>query len=248
LTPLVDGIRVRAPFQPIIEDMRVAPKLVLIDGEGIGHSAKSSSSISTRITRRFSEIDMILIVDNAEQPMQAAPLELLRTIGNSGNADKVAVVFSHFDLVKGQNFGSFQQKRDHIMQSVRDAIGTIKQAIGSPVAAMLENQIERRSFFLGGLDREIVKIPSGFREQLRDLLFAMQEAALSEVPVQTSPIYTAEGLESAFRDAVEGFQSPWQARLGLKYHIITVLQKSTGQGSKPCRDVSPTHGRTNMTP
>jgi GTPase Era involved in 16S rRNA processing len=218
LTPLVDGMRVRGPFQPLNEDMRVAPKLVLIDGEGIGHSAKSVSSISTRVTRRFSEVDMILIVDNAEQPMQTAPLELLRSIGNSGHADKLAVAFTHFDLVKGQNFGSFQQKRDHVMNSVRDAIGSLKQSIGAPVAAMLEKQIEDHAFFLGGLDREIEKLPHGFRDQMRELLIVMQAAAEPAAPTEAAPIYSVEGLEIALRDAVEGFQKPWKGRLGLRYH------------------------------
>lgn len=218
LTPLVDGIRVRGPFQPVIKDLQVAPKLVLIDGEGIGHSAKSASSISTRVTRRFSDVDMILIVDNAEQPMQTAPLELLRSIGNSGHADKLAVAFTHFDLVRGRNFGSFQQKRDHVVNSVRDAIGTLKQSIGAPVAAMLEKQIEDHAFFLGGLDREIDKIPRGFQDQMRALLTDMQEAAEPAAPVEAAPIYSVEGLEIALRDAVEGFQEPWKGRLGLRYH------------------------------
>ncbi len=218
LTPLVDGMRVRGPFEPLIEDLRVAPKLVLIDGEGIGHSAKSASSISTRVTRRFPEVDMILIVDNAEQPMQSAPLELIRSVGNSGHADKLAIAFTHFDLVRGRNFGSFQQKRDHVMNSVRDAIGTLRQSVGAPVAAMLEKQIEDHAFFLGGLDREIDKIPRGFQDQMRVLLTDMQKAAEPATPAEAAPIYSSEGLEIALRDAVEGFQEPWKGRLGLRYH------------------------------
>ncbi len=124
LTPLVDGVRVRGPFHPIPDGLRVAPKLVLLDGEGIGHSAKAASSISTRVTRRFSDADLILIVDNAEQPMQSAPLELLRSIGSSGHADKLAVAFTHFDLVKGPNLNSQTLKRDHVLSAARDAIGT----------------------------------------------------------------------------------------------------------------------------
>lgn len=218
LTPLVDGLRVRGPFEPKIEALQVAPNLVLIDGEGIGHSAKSASSISTRVTRRFSEVDMILIVDNAEQPMQSAPLELLRSIGNSGNSDKLAVAFTHFDLVKGQNFGTFQQKRDHVMNSVRDAIGTLRQSIGAPVASMLEKQFEDNAFFFGGLDREIKDIPKGFQGQMQKLLTVMQAAAEPQEPIETAPIYSLEGLEIALRDAVEGFQNPWKGRLGLRYH------------------------------
>lgn len=219
LTPLVDGMRVRGPFKPTVEELHVAPKLVLLDGEGVGHSAKLASSISTRVTRRFADADVILIVDNAEQPMQPAPLELLRTIGNSGHADKLAIAFTHFDLVKGQNFGNnFQLKREHVMDSVRNAIGALKQSIGAPVATALEEQIESNAFFLGGLNREITNIPSGFRAQLRNLLAIMQEAAAPATPVEAAPIYSAEGLEIALRDAVEGFQAPWRGRLGLRYH------------------------------
>ncbi len=218
LTPLVDGMRIRGPLHPALSELQVAPKLVLLDGEGIGHTAKSASSISTRVTRRFSETDLILIVDNAEQPMQSAPLELLRVIGNSGHGDKLAVTFTHFDQVKGRNFGSFEQKRDHVLNSVRDAIGSLRQSIGAPVAAMLEKRMDTHAFFLGGLDREIGDIPRGFRSQLRELLCIMQRAAQLPEPVEAAPIYSTEGLEIALRDAVEGFQEPWKARLGLKYH------------------------------
>jgi energy-coupling factor transporter ATP-binding protein EcfA2 len=218
LTPLVDGVRVCGPFLPALPHLKVSPKLVLLDGEGIGHSAKSASSISTRVTRRFPNADLILIVDNAEQPMQSAPLELLRAIGNSGHGDKLAVAFTHFDQVKGGNFGSFEQKREHVMNSVRDAIGSLRQAIGSPVAAMLERRTESHSYFLGGLDRETGEIPKGFQNQLRELLVTMQASSQQPEPVEVAPIYSIEGLEIALRDAVEGFQEPWKARLGLKYH------------------------------
>ena len=218
LTPLVDGMRVRGPFRPAHDQLRVADRLVLLDGQGLGHTAKSASSISTRVTRRFSDVDMILLVDNAEQPMQAAPLELLRSVGMSGHADKLAVAFTHFDLVKGHNLGSYEQKRDHVLGSVGNAIVSLRQNLGAPVAGMLERQIEGRAFFLGGLDRVPDKIPSGFRGQLRDLIALMQTAAEPAEPVEAAPRYTAEGLEIAFRDAVEGFLEPWKGRLGLRYH------------------------------
>ena len=53
---------------------------------------------------------MILLVDNAQQPMQAAPLALLRTVGSSGFSKKIAIAFTHFGQVKGANLSSFDQK------------------------------------------------------------------------------------------------------------------------------------------
>ena len=82
LTPLVDGIRVRGPLFPSF--VEAGPQLVLIDGQGLGHTPDSSSSVTTHITRRFDQVNVILLVDNAQQPMQAAPLSVLRTVAHSG--------------------------------------------------------------------------------------------------------------------------------------------------------------------
>lgn len=43
----------------------------------------------------------VLLVDNAAQPMQAAPVAALKGIAVSGNASKLHVIFTHFDQVKG---------------------------------------------------------------------------------------------------------------------------------------------------
>lgn len=72
----------RGPFRPLLKDLQVADKLVLLDGQGFGHTAESVSSVSTRVTKRFADVDLILLVDSAQQPMQAAPLALLRAAGS----------------------------------------------------------------------------------------------------------------------------------------------------------------------
>ena len=54
LTPLVDGIRVMGPLFPTFTDYQA--KVVLLDGQGLGHTPDSSTSVTTHITRRFSEI------------------------------------------------------------------------------------------------------------------------------------------------------------------------------------------------
>ena len=73
LTPLVDGIRVQGPFYPELEGVETAPKLVLIDGEGIGDTANDASSISTRMTQKFEMVDSILVVDNARSRWKQLP-------------------------------------------------------------------------------------------------------------------------------------------------------------------------------
>jgi hypothetical protein len=217
LTPLVDGIRVRGPFRPAPKELHIADKLVLLDGQGLGHTAESVSSISTRVTKRFAEVDLIVLVDSSQQPMQAAPLALLRAAGSAGYADKIALAFSHFDQVKGDNLQTTGQKRAHVMASVGNAVAGLRQLLGPPVAAALERRLEERVFMFGALDREIGDIPGGVLKEMRRLLVLLQSAAEPEAPTEAAPIYAIGGLELALRDAVESFLRPWEARLGLIY-------------------------------
>jgi hypothetical protein len=217
LTPLVDGIRVRGPLRPALKDLQVADKLVWLDGQGLGHTAESASSVSTKITKRFAEADIILLVDSAQQPMQAAPLALLRAAASAGYADKVAVAFTHFDQVKGDNLRTLTQKRAHVVASITSAIAGLRLTLGPSVAATLERQIERDVVLLGGLDREIDAIPSGVINEFCRLLALLQSAAAPMLSVDAAPIYELGGLELALRDAVDSFLRPWEARLGLAY-------------------------------
>jgi len=217
LTPLVDGIRVCGPFQPLLKELQVADRLVWLDGQGLGHTTESVSSVSTTITKRFADVDIILLVDSAQQPMQAAPLALLRAAGSAGYAERVAIAFSHFDQVKGDNLQTVMQKRSHVLASITSAVAGLRQMLGAPVAAALERRLERHVFMFGALDREIQTIPPGVIRDMARLLTELQSAGEPEKPVEMAPIYTTGGLELALRDAVDSFLRPWEARLGLAY-------------------------------
>ncbi|MXY45769.1 MAG: hypothetical protein F4Y44_02065, partial [Chloroflexi bacterium] len=219
LTPLVDGIRVKGPFQPTSPELKDEDRrLVLLDGEGLGHSAKEATSISTKVTEKFSESEMILLVDNAQSPMQAAPLELLRSVGSSGHGHKIAVVFTHFDQVKGDNLSSYIQKRNHVRGSIGNAVSSLRETLGAPVTEILERQLNDNNFYLGGLDRPTQNIPKGFIKDIGDLMARMQKAAEPTDPIDLAPNYNIARLELALRDAADGFKSPWFGRLGLSYH------------------------------
>lgn len=124
LTPLVDGIRVMGPLFPTFTDHHA--KVVLLDGQGLGHTPDSSTSVTTHITRRFSEVDAILLVDNAEQPVQAAAQSVLRAVASSGNYNKLLIAFTHFDQVKGLNLPTFADKRAHVLASVHNYLSKLE--------------------------------------------------------------------------------------------------------------------------
>ena len=238
LTPLVDGIRVSGPFQPRASELQDDDrKLVLMDGEGLGHSAKEATSVSTKVTERFSEADMILLVDNAQSPMQAAPLELLRSVGSSGHGHKLAVAFTHFDQVRGDNLSSYAQKRRHVRASIGNAIASLRESLGAPVTEILEQRLETNDFYLGGLNRATGSIPRGFIKDMQDLMERMQQSAERPEPIDAAPIYNIARLELALRDATDGFKSPWLGRLGLSYYE-GIRKEHWGRVKALCRRIA----------
>ncbi len=238
LTPLVDGIRVRGPFRPteiqLWDDDR---RLVLLDGEGLGHSAKEATSISTKVTEKFSETDMILLVDNAQSPMQAAPLELLRSVGSSGHGHKLAVAFTHFDQVKGDNLSSYTQKQNHVHASVGNAIASLRESLGAPVTEILERRLNGNDFYLGALDKPTGKIPRGFIKNMQGLLVCMQESAEPPELIDLAPSYNVVRLELTLRDATDGFKNPWRGRLGLSYYE-GIRKEHWGRVKALCRRIA----------
>ena len=217
LTPLVDGIRVRGPLFP--DFLEGQSRLVLIDGQGLGHTPDSSSSVTTRVTRRFGQVDVILLVDNAQQPMQAAPLSVLRAVASSGHHRKLAVAFTHFDQIKGQNFQKFADKRAHVMASVLNALSSLQDVLGVSVVNAIERGIDPRCFMLGGVDRHLTKLPTRaaeyMRSQLAEMVEFFRQAILPPPPAEARPVYDPSGIGFAVQDAVSKFQGPWLARLGL---------------------------------
>ena len=238
LTPLVDGVRVHGPFQPAaIESQNNSRQLVLLDGEGLGHSAKEATSVSTKVTEKFTEVDMILLVDTSQSPLQAAALELLRSVGSSGHGHKLAIAFTHFDQVKGDNLGSYAKRRSHVRASIGNAIGSLRESLGAPVAEILEKRMESGDFYLGDLDRPIGKIRPGFVKTMRELMERMRRSADPvEVP-DLAPSYNIVRLELALRDAADGFKNPWLARLGLNYHD-GIRKEHWGRVKALCRRIA----------
>jgi hypothetical protein len=213
LTPLVDGIRVIGPLFPTFTDHQA--KLVLLDGQGLGHTPDSSTSVTTHITRRFADVDAILLVDNAEQPAQAAAQSVLRAVASSGNYSKLLLAFTHFDQVKGLNLPTFADKRAHVLASVHNYLSKLKEVLNAPIVAAMERSIDDQSFMLGALDGASMKLPPGVRAQLNKLISFVEKSVEPPPVPDAKPQYDATGLGFAVQRGADSFQKAWAARLGL---------------------------------
>jgi len=87
----------------------------------------------------------VLLVDNAAQPMQAAPVAALKGIAVSGNASKLHVIFTHFDQVKGDNLPGFSDREQHVLASVENVLKSIGDELGPAASASCADGSTRRA-------------------------------------------------------------------------------------------------------
>jgi len=213
LAPLVQGLRVAGPFQPVWHRSDGIPKLVLTDGEGLGHTPDSAWSLPTAITKRYERSDVILLVDNATQPMVASPQAVLRSVAASGHESKLVVVFTHFDQVKGDNLPNETSKRNHVRASLDNAIYGIDAALGPGAGRSLRRYLEGKVFFVGGIDESLPPHKRSTRAQLTQLVQVFRAAIAPPEPIQAVPVYDMANLVLGATVAARQFQDSWDARL-----------------------------------
>jgi energy-coupling factor transporter ATP-binding protein EcfA2 len=218
LTPLVNGVRVAGPFAPSWNGRKI-PQLVLLDGEGMGHTPNSSSAVSTTVSKRIELADAVLLVDSATQPMQAAPLAAIRELVATGNARKLILAFTHFDEVQGDNLPTLSSKVQHVLASAENVLASFGEELGSYAERALRNRLEQARFFLANLHRPLVLDKSTDRrtvQQLVKLVEAIESVIEKPELAVARPVYDRTNLVLVISGAAEGFHAGWLPRLGLK--------------------------------
>lgn len=219
LTPLVNGMRVAGHFSPTWADGH-APKLVLLDGEGLGHTPKSSSSVPTAVSRRIEASDAVLLVDNATQPMQAASLAAMREIVSTGNARKLIFAFTHFDEVKGDNLPKVSAKVQHVLASAENVLASFGEELGPYAERALRKRLEDARFFLADIHEPLSRDASAGKrtiKQLHKLLGAIDQVIEKAQPAEARPVYDRMNLALAIRSAASAFHDTWRPLLGLQH-------------------------------
>jgi hypothetical protein len=217
LTPLVNGVRVSGPLCPKWNEGQ-QPKLVLFDGEGLGHTPKSVAAISSSLVRRIQVSDAVILVDDATQPMQAAPVAAIKEIISSGGASKLMLAFTHFDEVNGDNLPNFVARQAHVLASAENVLASIGEDLGPFAERALRGRLRDGCFFLGELDKYLTPDRKPHKRtigQLRDLLSAIDTVVEKPIPVHAKPVYSRMNLVLAVKSAAEGFHEAWWPRLGL---------------------------------
>ena len=216
LTPLVNGVRVAGPFYPTWTKDK--PKLVLLDGEGLGHTPRSMSTISTTLSKRIDMVDAVILVDNATQPMLAAPVAAMKELVSSGNSAKLIFAFTHFDKVSGDNLPNPSARAQHVLASAENVLSAIGEDLGPFAERALRARLASSRVFLADLDQILdVETKDGKRTatQLGKLLEMIDGIVERPKPIDSRPIYDRMNLVLAVERAAESFHNGWRPRLGL---------------------------------
>lgn len=188
-------------------------------GSPLGHSPNSVAALSTQVSKRLSEVDAVVLVDNAAQPMQAAPVAAMKALVTSGNAGKLLFCITHFDLVKGPDLQTFSDREDYVRASAENVLKAIGEDLGPFGERIFRQRLERACFFVGGIGSALDPTKKAGQRtigQLQGLLRAIDGIVERPPTPKIRPEYDRANLVLAVREAAEGFHDLWWARLGLE--------------------------------
>jgi GTPase Era involved in 16S rRNA processing len=214
LTPLVNGMRVAGPFHPMWSVDQ--PRLVLFDTEGVGHKASATADLPDHVVSMLSAADVLLVIESAKNAMtNLATGKMLEAIVNAGQTQKLAVVFTHMDVVGGENLRG-SAKFAHIFGGVRNVVeNQVSKTVSSDASRYLLGHLEKSTFFLGKLDSYEAR-PA--RLELNKLLERLMEAQPPIFKPVAFPGYSSDKLAFAIQDAASVFREQWRVILGFKPH------------------------------
>ncbi|WP_375104391.1 Rab family GTPase [Paenibacillus sp. RS8] len=213
LTPLVQGIRVKGPFMPKWYN-NVVPRLVLIDGQGIGHTVSAASSLPSQTSRKFDFCDAILLVDSSKQPMQTASFSVIKELVASGHISKLRICFTHLDELKGDNLPTRKKRINHVGASLNQVVSNIRETLGYEAAVNLDMLLSERSYYLANLDQVMQEKDSHTLEQLKSLVAALETSIFVEKVSDGIPYYDEANLIIAVQNATKKYHDIWKGRFG----------------------------------
>lgn len=108
-------------------------------------------------------VGAIVPVDNATQPMQAAPVAAMNEPVLSRNAAKLVFAFTHFDQVGGDSLPTAAAKAQHVLASAENVLAAIGEDLGPFAERALHARLSNASVFLAKLDAKLEDTPEGQR-------------------------------------------------------------------------------------
>ena len=218
VTPLVQGIRVQGRFAPPPWATAKLPNWVLIDGQGLGHeqteSTKISRAVPPELVQKFSDADIICLVDRAVPAMTGDALILLENLIIRGHQDRLALVFTHFEDVEAPDL-DFAGRKAKVLEGVSNAIQSIA-SLPKAQRVLLESSAESKTYFLARLDLPAIKFKSTQLEMKR-ICELFRRGGETTLP-KYRPLYNEYQIANVLRREIEAYRQDWSASELATYH------------------------------
>jgi len=163
-------------------------------------------------------VDAVILVDNAAQPMLAAPVAAMKELVSSGSAPKLIFAFTHFDQVGGDNLPTPAARLHHVLASAENALASIGEDLGPFAERALRARLRTARVFLSRIDAKLdAESTDGQRtiKQIGKLLEMVDGVIARPKPADSRPIYDRMNLVLAVGRAADLFRNAWRPRLGL---------------------------------
>jgi hypothetical protein len=250
VTPLVQGIRVCGRFfPPPWADGNTPTRWVLIDGQGVGHEQISSSNINRTIppelTKKYSDADLICLVDRAMPAMTGDGPILLQDIITRGFLDRLAIIFTHFEAVQAPDL-DVPARRSKVLEGLSTAV----QGLDLPKAqkVLLEHTAEVKAHFLSRLNDREIKLRST-QAAINDLCTRIRNCVERPMPQRVRPQFNEYQIADVLCVEIEKYRRDWSgpSLAGFHYKIMEALTNWIGnaysngypkQGLYPAQNLS----------
>lgn len=216
LAPVVNGIRISANFKPHWLKEDIDTKLVIIDGEGVGHNSNTMTSIPINITKKFQDVDIIAIVDNAVQPMLNIPKVIISDVASRGYHNKLALLYTRFEDVQGASLIDDEDRQDHVIAIQDGAIESFEaQGMNRKVVRQVREHLKNNVYFLSRAN-DLKNTEEELIEQLESFLCHCVKVVEEKEQIATNiPKYDYGRLYLVVKDAAEVFGRKWSGILGI---------------------------------
>ncbi len=218
VTPLVQGIRVRGQFGPPLWAAAELPRWVLLDGQGVGHeqggSTKINRTVPPELARKFSDADVICLVDRAVPSMTGDAPVLLENLITRGHQDHLAFIFTHFEDVSAPDLDGAARKAK-VLEGLSNAIQGIS-SLPKAQRVILERTAESKSYFLARLDMPEIKLKP-VREEMRRICDQFKRAGKITIP-KIRPMFNEYQIARVLQTEIEAYRRDWSEPELRSYH------------------------------
>lgn len=169
-----------------------------------------------------------------------------------GQERKLAVVFTHFDQMQSDAFSGEQDKKNHVLGALEQAVASLDETFDSQTGASrrVRKHLADHVFFLGGINEPLSESSKAGKRTLRALhgLVEFLVADHVEAPADAVPCYDLAYLFPSVHKATDEFQRDMNSLLKTEHwkKVEALTRRFAKQWADGYKSLQPVAGITGL--